>query len=585
MAFEGTLQEITLRMHGDTMDDQWVEAQQGDTASRKVRIHLKTFKGADFLIPYGAVAVLSVDKTDGHKVLNACEIEDSSTVIMTLTSQVLACKGMQLSQIYICTEEGDIKSQKFFVHVPKAVYDDDTVESTDEYGILHDLIARVEALKDGVTYTPHVSEDGELSWTNDGGLDNPEAVNIKGLPGKDGKDGKDGDPGKTAYEYAKEGGYPGTQEEFAAKLAAEVPRVDDALSEESVNAVQNKVVSKEFAELNSNYTQLKSDLAKKVDEADLETEVANQLDGSKADIVAELIAQIGGIPVFGTVDDNNAITVTSTLADGEYILYYENDEGVLEKIGAFVIGDGEITSYTNVLDEVGYTTGYRINSAGEEVAQDGMCVTGYIPITYGTLRAKNITIDGTKTGYVVTYNANKEMITCHATAKLVDDGTGTYEFAVTESTCAFVRLSIGTIDDTTIVTVNEEITEVTPTYTNLAKPTSEDWLSNTRLSSSGTSEAEGLTTTNMISATSADIVRVKGMTFTGYTSSLRVHLINNGSIVNGTFYASDVYTIDTDGIVVFDLSKWSSTTFNAIRLCGYVNGTDEDVIITVNEEI
>ena len=35
----------------------------------------------------------------------------------------------------------------------------------------------------GATYTPNVSEDGVLSWTNDRGLENPEAVNIKGQKG------------------------------------------------------------------------------------------------------------------------------------------------------------------------------------------------------------------------------------------------------------------------------------------------------------------------------------------------------------------------------------------------------------------
>ena len=34
--------------------------------------------------------------------------------------------------------------------------------------------------KDGVIFTPHVSADGTLSWTNDGGLTNPEPVNIVG---------------------------------------------------------------------------------------------------------------------------------------------------------------------------------------------------------------------------------------------------------------------------------------------------------------------------------------------------------------------------------------------------------------------
>ena len=36
---------------------------------------------------------------------------------------------------------------------------------------------------DGVTFTPSVSVDGVISWTNDGGLDNPAPINIKGQTG------------------------------------------------------------------------------------------------------------------------------------------------------------------------------------------------------------------------------------------------------------------------------------------------------------------------------------------------------------------------------------------------------------------
>lgn len=61
--------------------------------------------------------------------------------------------------------------------------------------------------KDGATFTPSVSEDGVISWTNDQELPNPAPVNIKGEKGDkgdtgangkngtngvDGKDGKDG---------------------------------------------------------------------------------------------------------------------------------------------------------------------------------------------------------------------------------------------------------------------------------------------------------------------------------------------------------------------------------------------------------
>lgn len=43
-----------------------------------------------------------------------------------------------------------------------------------------------------------------------------------------GKDGEPGAPGKSAYEYAKDGGYTGTEAEFAAKLAEEIPQADMA---------------------------------------------------------------------------------------------------------------------------------------------------------------------------------------------------------------------------------------------------------------------------------------------------------------------------------------------------------------------
>lgn len=46
--------------------------------------------------------------------------------------------------------------------------------------------------KDGTTFTPSVSASGDLSWTNDGGKENPETVNIKGPQGKTGAKGPTG---------------------------------------------------------------------------------------------------------------------------------------------------------------------------------------------------------------------------------------------------------------------------------------------------------------------------------------------------------------------------------------------------------
>lgn len=50
----------------------------------------------------------------------------------------------------------------------------------------------------GDVFTPTVSAEGVISWTNDGGLDNPEPVNIKGprgLQGEQGEPGVMGPPG------------------------------------------------------------------------------------------------------------------------------------------------------------------------------------------------------------------------------------------------------------------------------------------------------------------------------------------------------------------------------------------------------
>ena len=148
MAFEGTLQEITVNMHGNESKDIRVEVQQGDSASRKVRIHLKGLKQSEYTIPYGASALFCVEKKDGKRAYDECEIEDKSTLLVTLSDQAIACAGMQRAQVYIFSEKGDIKTQVFYVNVPHAVYTDDAIKSSNEFGILNELIMDVNAILD-----------------------------------------------------------------------------------------------------------------------------------------------------------------------------------------------------------------------------------------------------------------------------------------------------------------------------------------------------------------------------------------------------------------------------------------------------
>ncbi len=90
---------------------------------------------------------------------------------------------------------------------PAAVETDapDPTELESYYAKVQALLKDIGKGVNGTTYTPSVSVAGEISWTNDGGKDNPEPVNIKGpkgdtgpqgAPGKDGERGPQGEPGK-----------------------------------------------------------------------------------------------------------------------------------------------------------------------------------------------------------------------------------------------------------------------------------------------------------------------------------------------------------------------------------------------------
>lgn len=69
--------------------------------------------------------------------------------------------------------------------------------------------------EDGAVFIPTVDANGNISWTNNGGLENPVTRNIRGPAGPTGNKGKDG-PG--AYEKAQEAGYTGTEATFYAAL-------------------------------------------------------------------------------------------------------------------------------------------------------------------------------------------------------------------------------------------------------------------------------------------------------------------------------------------------------------------------------
>lgn len=85
-----------------------------------------------------------------------------------------------------------------------------------------------------------------------------------------------------------------------------------------------------------------------------------------------------------------------------------------------------------------------------------MCCTGFIPVADNTVRLKNITVSGTKDAYFVFYYQDKSYWQVKSlTAVLKDDGNGVYTGTMTHT--GWIRISCGVIDDTSILTLNEEI--------------------------------------------------------------------------------------------------------------------------------
>ena len=143
---------------------------------------------------------------------------------------------------------------------------------------------------------------------------------------------------------------------------------------------------------------------------------------------------------------------------------------------------------------------------------------------------------------------------------------------------------------------------------NWADPTSEDWVTGYRLSTStgGVKECAGHTVTNFIPAKKGDVLRVKGLNITGYVNSQYCGVLSyaddkttyrglaitgvSGSISGDGAKGQVVVDgdISTYTVQLLDSGKHASANEIAyIRIDGIlIDGyTAEDVIITINEEI
>lgn len=291
-------------------------------------------------------------------------------------------------------------------------------------------------------------------------------------------------------------------------------------------------------------------------------------DADMSEITRLVIESLGGNPIFGYVDENNNIIVSGNLADGDYTLKYEMEDGSFIIVGELVLDTNVYYSITKNL------TNCSISNSASTV------------------------VEGESYSATISANDGYELKSVTATM-------GGSSVSVTNGV-----INITSVTGNIVITaVAEKI--ITPTYTNLADSTSADWQEGYRLSiSTGTtSKLEGHTTTNFIRVKSGDVLRVKGLrivdtsdTSGGTSASPKIvkYTIDKAkqSGAYGTVQANSGQSYGTSAVINGDVTtltllvcndgvNYSDENLAYIRIDGFLMDgyTSKDVIITKNEEI
>lgn len=155
-----------------------VYVKQGDTQSRQINIYPYAYT-YPFDISEVSSAILRAKKPDDTVLFNSCDIKSDHIEYM-ITNQTISVSGTVECEVTLYSKSGRVLAiPRFSIEIEDILYSDDEIESTDEFTALDEAIKKASNVKDGSTFVPSVSDDGILSWTNDGELENPPPVNIK----------------------------------------------------------------------------------------------------------------------------------------------------------------------------------------------------------------------------------------------------------------------------------------------------------------------------------------------------------------------------------------------------------------------
>lgn len=140
---------------------------------------------ADLKIPAGAVARIYVRKPSGKEIYNDCTVL-GNTVVVKLTTQMLAETGKVTCQVEISEESSKVSSFAFLLSVEERIDSGSAIESTDEFTALENALWEAEEAAKNANAA--AGEANKIADTVQQKLDNGEFVGPQGLPGVVDKD-------------------------------------------------------------------------------------------------------------------------------------------------------------------------------------------------------------------------------------------------------------------------------------------------------------------------------------------------------------------------------------------------------------
>lgn len=432
--------ESNIRIQLDTVrknNVRLIYAVQNDYGARYLTVEMMTDGKEESVSPLAVVSI-NAKRSDGRKNAFFGVVNADGTVTVPVTDWMLDVEGEVICSVAVVESGKRLTTTHFYMQAQESIWDGTSEPSADDPNrdVILEIIASekeraetfMEMEKSFRNWDDAISPAASVKQTSSGAY-----IRMKD---KNGETEANVYNGKSAYQYAQAGGYTGTETEY----------------EEDINPDHIKKGAEDFitTEL-AKRGQLKPEFANSVTECTDTTKLYVLPDGM---IWAYMLTET-------EVEGGAAYTNLLPLAtDADRTTIYGEDYN----------GDG-------VND--GYITGKRLSSSGTLSNENASCVSGLIfPVTEGSvIRIKGTTpIQSSASAYMITYDGENTKIG-HAEMPKVSDKsdwssttTKSYyrydaennEITITlDSTFGTgynaIRFSAGTIDDNTIVTVNEEI--------------------------------------------------------------------------------------------------------------------------------